>query len=166
MAEGALLLTFITVQRLAELWWSHQNTTRLLGRGGREAGQAHYPLMVALHAAWLSSLWVFGYNRLLDPFWLAIFALLQIARIWVLVSLGRRWTTRVIVVAGETLVTRGPYRFVRHPNYIVVALEIAVAPLALGLHWAAAIFFVLNLIVLAIRIKAEYAALAQAAVPG
>jgi methyltransferase len=91
---------------------------------------------------------------------------LQIARIWVLVSLGRRWTTRVIVVAGETLVTRGPYRFVRHPNYIVVALEIAVAPLVLGLHWVAAIFFVLNLIMLAIRIKAEHAALAQAAVPG
>jgi methyltransferase len=159
VAEGALLLVFITAQRLAELWWSHQNTTRLLALGGREAGQAHYPLMVMVHAAWLGALWVFGYDRSLDPFWLGVFALLQVARVWVLVSLGRRWTTRVIVVAGETLLTRGPYRFVRHPNYIVVALEIAVAPLALGLHWVAAIFFVLNLIMLAIRIKAEDAAL-------
>lgn len=159
MAEGAWLAAFITLQRLAELWWSKQNTAHMRARGAQEAGRAHYPAIVALHLAWLAALWGFGYDHRLDPFWLAMFALLQVARIWILVSLGRRWTTRIIVIPGETLVTHGPYRFIRHPNYAVVALEIAVAPLAMGLPWVAVIFFALNLAMLAVRIQAEDAAL-------
>jgi methyltransferase len=91
---------------------------------------------------------------------LTLVVLLQIARFWVLISLGRRWTIRVIVVPGERLVARGPYRFLRHPNYAVVTGEIAVVPLALGLHVYALVFSILNAAVLAIRVPAEDAALA------
>jgi methyltransferase len=90
------------------------------------------------------------------------FVMLQAARIWVIASLGRRWTTRIVVLAGEPLVRRGPYRFVRHPNYLVVALEIAVVPLALGLPRYAAVFFILNGAALLVRIHAENRALAWA----
>ena len=89
--------------------------------------------MVGFHAAWLVGLWVLAYDHAVDRVFLVLFVLLQIGRLWVLATLGRRWTIRVIVVPGETLVARGPYRWLRHPNYAVVIGEIAVVPLALGL---------------------------------
>jgi methyltransferase len=100
-----------------------------------------------------------AYDHSVAPIFLALFAVLQIGRLWVLATLGRRWTIRVIAVAGEQLVVRGPYRWLRHPNYAIVIGEIAVVPLALGLPVYALAFSVLNAVVLAIRIPLENVAL-------
>ena len=163
MADGALLVGFIALQRLGELALARRNTRWLRAQGGVEYGRAHYPVMVAMHAAWLLGLWWFGATRDVDPLLLGVFILLQAARVWVIASLGRRWTTRVIVLPGAPLVAGGPFRRLKHPNYWVVALEIAVVPLALGLPLLAAVFSVLNALVLYRRIGIENAALAQAA---
>jgi methyltransferase len=157
--SGAVLLTYLTVQRVAELWWAKQNELRLLAAGGVEYGRSHLLLIVLLHAAWMLGLWVLAYDRPVEPFYLALFVVVQIARFWVLITLGRRWTIRIIVVPGERLVARGPYLLLRHPNYAVVAAEIAVVPLALGLPLYALVFSLLNALVLAIRIPVENAAL-------
>jgi methyltransferase len=162
MGDGAFLIAFIVLQRLAELLLARRNTARLLAAGAIETGRSHYPWMVALHAAWLLALWLYGRDRPVDPMLLVVFILLQAGRIWVIASLGRRWTTRVIVMPGERLVSRGPYRWLRHPNYVIVALEIAVVPLALGLPVLALIFTVLNATVLYQRIRVENAALDRA----
>jgi methyltransferase len=127
--------------------------------GGVEHAAGHYPLIVALHAAWLGGLWLLAWDRPVQPGWLAAYAVLQALRAWVLLSLGARWTTRIITVPGERLVRRGPYRFVSHPNYLVVAGEIAVLPLVFGLWPYAVVFSLLNAGVLAVRIRAEGAAL-------
>jgi len=159
---GAILLAYLTVQRLAELWWAKQNEARLIALGGIEYGRSHLPLMILFHAAWMAGLWLLAYDRPVEPVFLALFVVLQLARFWVLATLGRRWTIRIVVVPGERLVARGPYRFFRHPNYAVVTGEIAVVPLALGLPAYALIFSVLNAGMLAIRIIAENAALLRA----
>ena len=156
---AAAFLGFLILQRLSELVLARLNTTRLLARGATEHGASHYPLIVALHAAWIAALVIFGLGNPVSPAWLAAFVVLQALRIWILASLRDRWTTRIIVL-DEPLVARGPFRFVRHPNYMVVAAEIVVASMVLGLPWVAAIFTVLNAAVLAIRIRAEDAALA------
>lgn len=162
MGEGAWLVAFLTVQRLAELIWARRNTARLRAAGGVEFGAVHYPLMVALHAFWLLGLWLAGHGRPVDPAWLAVFIVLQLGRLWVLVSLGSRWTTRVIVLPGATPVAGGPYRWFRHPNYWVVVLEIAVVPLALGLPVFALVFSLANVALLMVRIRVENRALAWA----
>jgi methyltransferase len=156
---GAILLAYLTVQRLAELWWAKENEARLITAGGIEYGHSHLPLIILFHAAWMAGLWLLAYDRPVEPFFLALFVVLQVARFWVLATLGRRWTIRIIVVPGERLVARGPYRFLRHPNYAVVTGEIAVVPLALGLPAYALVFSILNAAMLAIRITAENAAL-------
>jgi methyltransferase len=159
---GAILLAYVTVQRLTELWWAKQNERQLLRAGGIEHGGSHLWLLVALHAAWLAGLWLIAYDHSVSTAFLVLFVVLQIGRFWVLATLGRRWTIRVIVVPGERLVARGAYRWMRHPNYAVVAGEIAIVPLALGLPTYALVFSILNAAVLAIRIPAENAALAAA----
>jgi methyltransferase len=156
---GAALLAYLTVQRVAELWWAKQNERRLLAAGAVQYGKAHLPLIVLLHAAWMLGMWILAYRHSVNLGYLALIVLLQVARFWVLVSLGRRWTIRIFVVPGERLVARGPYRFLRHPNYAIVCAEIAIVPLALGLPLYALIFSVLNALVLAIRVPAENAAL-------
>jgi methyltransferase len=158
---GAGLLAFLTAQRLAELWWAKRNEARLLAAGGVEYGRRHLPLIVLFHAAWLAGLWLLAYDHSVDPVFFALFVVLQMLRLWVLLTLGRRWTIRIIVVPGERLVASGPYRWLRHPNYAVVSGEIAVVPLALGLPIYALVFTILNAAVLAIRIPAENAALAS-----
>jgi methyltransferase len=160
---GSLILGLVTLQRLGELVLARRNTARLLERGGREVGAAHYPLIVALHAAWLIGLWILVIWWAPDTSWpwLIVFAALQALRAWVMVALGPRWTTRIIVLPGAPLVTAGPYRFVSHPNYLVVAAEILVLPLVFGLVWYGILFSVLNALVLWIRIRAEEAALGQ-----
>ncbi|HEY7231426.1 MAG TPA: isoprenylcysteine carboxylmethyltransferase family protein [Pseudolabrys sp.] len=165
MGEGAWLVAFLVAQRLIELCFAQLNTRRLRAMGAIEFGAAHYPLVVILHAAWIAGLLVFGHNRAIDPVWLSVFIVLQIARLWVIASLGRRWTTRVIVLPGAAPIARGPYRWVRHPNYLIVALEIAVAPLALALPVFAVIFSAANVALLAYRIQIENEALAWAAQP-
>lgn len=162
MTPAAILLALVTAARLGELWLSARNTAALRARGAAEIGAAHYPAIVALHAAWLGGLWWLGWDRPLDPGWLAVFVALQGLRAWVLMSLGHRWTTRVIVLPGAPLVTGGPYRFLAHPNYAVVVGEIAVLPLCLGLPWFAVAFSVANAVLLAIRIRVENGALTVA----
>lgn len=165
MGEGAWLAAFLIVQRLVELCFAQLNTRRLKETGGIEFGAAHYPLIVVLHAAWIAGLLVLGHDRPVAPFWLSMFALLQAGRLWVIASLGRRWTTRVIVLRGAAPLACGPYRWIRHPNYLIVALEIAVVPLALGLPVYALIFSAANAALLAYRIRMENEALAWAAQP-
>lgn len=159
MTAGALLLAFVTLQRLAELVWSSRNTKALRASGAFEAAPGHYPAMVALHAGWLAGLWWLGWDRPLSPGWAIAYLALQPVRLWILATLGRRWTTRIIVLPGAPLVRAGPYRFVDHPNYLVVAAEIALLPLAFGLPWYALGFTIANAAVLAIRIRAEEKAL-------
>lgn len=160
MIWSILLLAAVTLERLGELWLARRNTRILLDRGGVEVAAAHYPLIVALHAAWLIGLFVLAWNAPIHLWWLAAFAALQILRIWTLSTLGTRWTTRILVVPGETLVSSGPYRFLKHPNYAVVIGEIAVLPLCFGLPLYALLFSTANALVLTIRIRAENAALA------
>ena len=151
----------MTLQRVGELWLSNRNTRRLLASGAREYGASHYPLIVAVHALWLIGLWWRAPDRPIDGFWLGLFVLIEIARIWVLATLGRRWTTRIIVLPNSPLVRRGPYRFVNHPNYLVVMGEIAVLPLVFGLWRIALIFTLLNAAIIAIRIREENRALGR-----
>lgn len=159
MTGAPILLALVTLQRLAELIYARANERRLRAAEAVEIGAAHYPLIVGLHAVWLIALWWLGWERPLIWPWVALFAVLQLGRVWVLAALGRRWTTRVMVVQGETLVRRGPYRWISHPNYLVVAFEIAVLPLALGLPWLALGFGAANLAVLAWRVRVEGRAL-------
>ena len=160
MTAAVLLLSLVTLERLGELWLARRNTARLVAQGAAEIAPDHYPLIVVLHAAWLAGLWWLGWNHPVDFGWLAAFVLLQLLRIWVLATLGPRWTTRIIVLPGASLVKSGPYRLLSHPNYAVVIGEIAVLPLCLGLPWYALAFSLANALVLAIRIRAENAALA------
>lgn len=159
MTLAVVILALVTLQRLGELWLSNRNTRRLLAQGAREHSPGHYPLIVAVHVLWLSALWWLAPGRAIYVGWLAIYVLLQLARIWVLATLGPRWTTRIIVLPDAPLIRRGPYRFVNHPNYVVVAGEIAVLPLAFGLWQVALIFTLLNAAILAVRIRAENRAL-------
>lgn len=159
MTPAALLLALVTLERLAELWLARRNTKALVANGAVEVAAGHYPLIVLLHALWLSGLWLLGWQQSVGTVWLAIFLLLQVLRVWVLVTLGPRWTTRIIVQPGLPLVTTGPYRLLSHPNYVVVVGEIAVLPLCLGLPWYALAFSIANAAVLTIRIRAENAAL-------
>ena len=153
------ILGFVTAQRLIELPIARANTRRLLTAGGHEVAPGHYPLIVIVHAAWLAALWWLAPGRPINLALLALFVMVELTRVWVLQSLGPRWTTRIIVVPGERLVARGPYRFVSHPNYVVVAAEIALLPLVFGLWQVALLFTALNATVLAIRIRAENRAL-------
>jgi methyltransferase len=153
------VLALVTAQRLAELVHARFNEVRLRRAGGVEHGASHYPLIVALHATWLAGLWLAAIGTRPDYGWLAAFVLLQGLRGWVLLTLGSRWTTRVIVLPDKPPIRGGPYRFLSHPNYAVVSAEIFVLPMAFGLVASALIFSVLNAAVLAVRIRAENAAL-------
>jgi len=153
------LLAFVTVQRLAELALARRNTRALLNNGAQEVAPQHYPYMVALHSCWIAGLWLLAIGRPVDLLWFAVFMVLQAGRLWVIGTLKGRWTTRIIVLPGAPLVRSGPYRFLAHPNYVVVAGEIAVLPLAFGMPAYAALFSLLNTAVLYVRIKAENEAL-------
>jgi methyltransferase len=162
LTTAEIILALVTLQRACELVVAHRNTRNLLARGAVEISAGHYPLVVAVHAGWLISLWLFGRDQPVNAIALAAYLVLQGLRGWVFWTLGARWTTRIIVVSGETLVSAGPYRYLSHPNYAVVTGEIAVLPLVLYLPWLAVIFSMLNAAALAIRIRAENRALAAA----
>jgi methyltransferase len=159
MTIASFILALVTMQRIGELVLARHNTRRLLARGAVEVGASHYPLLVAMHTAWLIALWVYGYSQPVDPVPLAAFIGMQGLRWWILATLGPRWTTRIIVLPGAPLVSDGPYRYIAHPNYAVVAAEIALLPLALHLPVIALVFSALNAAMLAIRIRAESDAL-------
>ena len=155
-----VILLLVTAQRLGELWLSNRNTRRLLDQGAVEAGRGHYPLLVAVHVAWLAALWWWAPGQVINWALMTVFVLLQLARLWVIATLGARWTTRIIVLPNAPLVRDGPFRFVDHPNYLIVALEIAVLPLAFGLAGVALVFSILNAAILTVRIRSENKALA------
>lgn len=162
MTLALAVLIFVTLQRLGELVLAQRNTRDLLANGAYEIAAEHYGLIVAVHTAWLAGLWWLARDLPVHLGWLAAFALLQLGRVWVLATLGRRWTTRIIIKPGAPLVASGPYRFLSHPNYAVVVGEIAVLPIAFGLYEFAAVFTLLNAAVLFVRIRAENKALATA----
>jgi methyltransferase len=159
MSLAATILALVTLQRLGELALARHNTARLRARGAIEIGARHYPLLVLMHTAWLAALWVWGRDQNVDLVALSAFIVMQGLRLWVLATLGERWTTRIMVLPGAPLISSGPYRYLSHPNYAVVAAEIALLPLALHLPWLALVFTILNAAVLTIRIRAEQRAL-------
>lgn len=152
-------VALVALQRLAELAFAARNTHCLRTAGAVEYGAGHYPLLVLVHAGWLGTLLAFVPDG--EPVrWpaAAAFVALQPLRIWIIASLGRRWTTRILVLPGSAPVRRGPYRWLRHPNYVVVAAEIALLPLAFGAWAIAAFFSILNGMLLIHRIRVENAA--------
>jgi methyltransferase len=160
MSAAYIILSLVVLERLAELALAHRNTKRLKAAGAVEHGAGHYPLFVVLHAAWLFALF-FTVRPTTAISWplIAIYGLLMVGRVWVVVSLGRFWTTRVITLSGAPLVRRGPYRFLRHPNYLIVTAELLVLPLAFGAWWIALVFSALNFALILHRIRIEEAAL-------
>ena len=160
MVIAYAILALVALQRVGELWYASRNTRALRARGGIEYGERHYPLIVLVHTSWLIAI---GIGVRHDPFVrvfpLLIFVVLQALRVWVLATLGPYWTTRVITIPGTPLVHRGPYRFLSHPNYVVVIGEMALLPLVFGQVTNALVFSVLNGAVLAWRIHVEDVAL-------
>ena len=156
------IIGFLVFQRLVELGIARRNHRALVARGAIEFGRRHYPALVALHAGWLLAL-----LGTIDPQTpvsiplLAVFVLLECGRVWVVVTLGSRWTTRVMVVPGAKRIRAGPYRYVNHPNYLIVCGEIAVVPLMFGAWTLAVIASALNLLALRTRIRVENKALAE-----
>lgn len=168
MSLGAphIILLLVAAQRLLELALAKRNTARLLAQGAREVGAGHYPLFVLLHGGWLLTLFlVVPADAPINLWLLALFALLQAGRVWVIVTLGRFWTTRIITLPNAPLVRRGPFRWVRHPNYLIVAGELAVLPLMFGQVWLALLFSVLNLPLTSHRVAVENAALRDRPTP-
>ncbi|HVA28514.1 MAG TPA: isoprenylcysteine carboxylmethyltransferase family protein [Candidatus Baltobacteraceae bacterium] len=157
-----VVLALVAIQRIAELAYAERNTRALLARGASEYAPWQHPFFVALHAAWLLALLAFVPAHQ-PPHWalIAVFFVLQGLRVWVLATLGPAWTTRIISLPGAPLVRSGPYRWIRHPNYTIVAAEIAVLPLAFGAVAIATVFTVLNAALLVLRIRAEEEALAS-----
>jgi methyltransferase len=161
-----VILLLVAAQRLVEVVYAERNTRALLAKGAVEVGRAHYPLIVILHAAWLASIALLLPADAVIHWWaMGLFVALQLARVWVIATLGPYWTTRIITLEGAPLVRKGPYRFVRHPNYCVVAGEIAVLPLAFGEVNVAIAFTLLNAAMLAWRIRQEDTALAVRRAP-
>lgn len=157
------VLLIVVIQRGAELMISRHNTARLIAAGGTEHGANHYIFIVAVHVAWIVVMYFFiAPDQQASMPLIASFFAIQLIRVWVIVSLGRHWTTRVITVPGHVLVDYGPYRWFRHPNYVIVMLEIILLPLAFGAWEISVIFGLLNGSVLAHRIRIENAAVASA----
>lgn len=155
-----IFLIFIVTQRLGELYIAKKNTAALMAKGAVEYGAWHYPIMVSMHSLWVLALLLAGHVQEVNFFWLFLFVILQFFRLWILTSLGERWTTRIIVL-DEPLVLAGPFKYFKHPNYMLVVAEIFVAPMVLGLWQMAIVFSVLNAAMLFVRIREEEKALAH-----
>jgi methyltransferase len=156
-----VIIAFVAIERLGELAYAARNTRRLLARGGVEIGRAHYPLFIVLHTAWLVAIVLtLPWPTIISWPALSVYLVLELLRVWTVSSLGPYWTTRIISVANAPLVRRGPYRFMRHPNYLIVIGEIAVLPLVFGEIWVCVAFSVLNAALLAWRLREENLALA------
>jgi methyltransferase len=168
--SGAAILSIgvvlVAVQRLFELVLARRNERKVRARGAVEWGRGHYPFIAALHILWLISTLVEGLLRGPDfpAYWpvpLAMFLLVQPLRYWAIFSLGESWNTRILVVPGAKAVGRGPYRYLKHPNYMVVVVEILAFPLIFGAWITALVFTALNAAVLSVRIREENRALAE-----
>ncbi|WP_338470903.1 isoprenylcysteine carboxylmethyltransferase family protein [Niallia sp. XMNu-256] len=163
-----LFFTLIVLQRIGELIIAKRNEEWMKARGAQEFGQEHYPFIVFIHTLFfiVFFLEVMIGNNEINPLWpiiLSIFFITQCVRVWALTSLGRYWNTKIIVKPGVELVSKGPYRFLKHPNYLVVTIEFIVIPLLFQAYFTAFFFSVLNVIILRIRIAAEERALNLAA---
>jgi methyltransferase len=160
-----VMVAAVAAQRLAELALAARNRRWLLARGAREYGAGHYPLFVLLHTGWLAGWLAEGLVRGGGPgtawaLWLGLFLAGQSLRYWCIVSLGRRWNTRILVLPGVPPVRRGPYRFLRHPNYLAVSVELLCGPLIFGAWLTALAAGAANAwLLLAVRIPAEEQAL-------
>ncbi|PWC83016.1 hypothetical protein TSH100_21710 [Azospirillum sp. TSH100] len=173
MTAPIIVMMLVTAQRLSELVIDRRNRAMLLTQGAREHGRGHYPWMVLLHVGWLGGLWGTALGGVVggalgppgivpvEPVWLAVLLTMQAIRLWVQATLGRRWTTRIVVLDGVPPVRTGPYRCTNHPNYLAVAVEIAALPLAFGMTGYAIVFSILNAAMLAVRIRAEDRALGR-----
>jgi methyltransferase len=161
MSAAAIVVVLVALERLAEVSWSARNTKALLARGAAEIGRPHYPLFIALHSAWLLAILLAApVGGVVNGLALAIFVAMQPLRLWVLLTLGSRWTTRILILPAAPLVRAGPYKYLRHPNYAIVVCEIAALPIAFGEWDVALTFTVLNGMLLGWRIAVEEAALA------
>ncbi|MCW2276681.1 isoprenylcysteine carboxyl methyltransferase family protein [Heliophilum fasciatum] len=160
------VLLLVIVQRLFELQIAQRHRTALLARGAYEVGQGHYPFFVLLHSLFFVSLVgeVTLWHRTSPAWWPFAAVMLAVAqglRLWCIRSLGVFWNTRIIVLPGAALVKKGPYRYLRHPNYLVVIIELLVLPLLFGAYGTSLVFSLANLVLLLwVRIPMEEAALA------
>ena len=146
----------VALQRILELIYSARNAGPLRARGAIEVGAGHYPVLVAVHVAWIVALFAgVDADTAIQPLWLALYLLLQLGRAWVLITLGGYWTTRLFHLENVPTIQGGPYRFLRHPNYLVVVGEIAVLPMVFGLWHIAVTFSLMNGAVLLWRIRIE-----------
>lgn len=157
---------FILVQRLVELVLAKSNEQWMKKQGAEEFGKSHYPWIVALHVLFLICFLIekLVFNKGLSPYWpwiLPIFFLSQAARLWVIASLGRYWNTKILVLPDAEVIRKGPYRFLKHPNYAVVSLELFIIPLLFNAFISALLFSLLNAAILAVRIAEEEKALKQ-----
>ncbi|MCB2107211.1 MAG: hypothetical protein KDE14_05895 [Rhodobacteraceae bacterium] len=157
------LLAVVVAERVGELYIARRNTARLLADGGYEVGEGHYPVIVGVHMVWFVALgvWLATGSRPFVFGWFGVFAVAQILRAWVMLSLGKYWTTRIIVVPTAPLIRRGPYRWLAHPNYLIVVIEIFTLPMVFGAWLPAVVFSLANGVVLWVRISAEDEALAS-----
>jgi methyltransferase len=162
-----VLIGLVAAGRLGELRVAGRNFRNLLARGGVEAAPEHYRWMVLLHAGFLVAcpveVWFMGRPFLpaLGFPMLLLVILAAILRWWVIVTLDGRWTTRIVCLPGAVPVTGGPYRFLRHPNYLAVIVEMFALPLVHTAWLTAVIFSVLNAVILRVRIRAEEEALSR-----
>ena len=166
-----LAVALVTAQRLLELALARRNERKTRAKGAVERGRGHYPFIVALHSLWLVSTLVEGSLRgpELPPYWqipLALFLLVQPLRYWAIFSLGESWNTKILVVSSAKLVRRGPYKYLNHPNYVVVVVEILAFPLIFGAGGTSLVFTPLNVVLLYVRIREENRALAELSGPG
>lgn len=162
-----VLIGIVIIQRLVELIVARRNEKWMKAQGAFEAGTSHYPYMIMLHTSFFISLIseVVILDRSLSPFWvplLGIFLLAQVLRVWCLASLGKFWNTKIIILPGAEVVQKGPYKLIRHPNYVIVCTEILVLPLLFQAYFTAILFTLLNIVILSIRIPAEERALREA----
>lgn len=153
------ILLAVTVERVGTAVAGRRNARRLLKEGGIETGFSHYYPMVAIHGGWVTALWITAFGQPLNAALFGAYLLAVAFRFWAVATLGRRWTSRIVVIPGERLVARGPYRIMPHPIYIALMLEFLLLPAAFGLWWVMTVFSVLNAGILFIRIRAEQAAL-------
>jgi methyltransferase len=160
------LIFFIIFQRVVELVIARKNEKWLKEQGAREFGSKHYQFMVWMHTLFFVVLLIEKtiFNREISPIWqglFLVFVITQLIRVWVILSLGKYWNTKIIVVPNASVIRKGPYRFIKHPNYFVVSLELLIIPLLFGAYITAGLFTILNVILLAIRIPAEEKALKE-----
>ena len=162
-----IILSIVIVQRLLELVIAKRNEKNMRAKGAYEVGASHYPLMILLHVSFFVSLLieVSTFNLTPSPLFLLFFVMflcVQGLRVWCLTSLGSFWNTKIIILPGVNVVTKGPYKYLRHPNYLVVSIEIALLPLMFQAYFTAICFTILNALMLCIRIPTEERALKKA----